>query len=366
MPIRPYLNNGHQVIRDGKRGWELDYYSWNGKRKRKVFYGTKKQANAILSQKINEQNEIRSGRRKPSDYQRKRLSDVAEEHAEDLIYNKDRSPNTVRRYKHSVLAFRDHIGDLPIHEITAEEINLFKKKRREIDELTASGINCDLRSLRAILNFAKRKEYIPSGSHIFQNVEMASDRQKYQKQEGVRYFFEDELQLLSDAIRNENDTQILETFKMYLYSGARAKEILPANEFRWENINFRDNVITFNQQKTNSVRTITLVPQVKEILEGRKKRNPESLYPFNYRYFHIYNMIKRKYIDRICNLPNASIQTLRATTGAILLKAGWNIYDVSKYLGHSTVRTTEKHYADLLKEREQNMARDLGKYIDSL
>jgi integrase len=77
-------------------------------------------------------------------------------------------------------------------------------------------------------------------------------------------------------------------------------------------------------------------------------------------------MIKRKYIERICKLPDASIQTLRATTGAILLKAGWNIYDVSKYLGHSTVRTTEKHYADLLKEREQNMARDLGKYIDSL
>jgi len=366
MAIRSYRKNGKQATRDGKNGWEIDYQNWNDKRVRRVFYGTKSQANSILAEKLNEQNEIRSGRKRPSSFQRKRLSDVVEEHAYDLLHNKDRSTNTVKRYKFSVAAFKKHMGDPLVHEITASEINIFKSKRREVDELSASGINSDLRSIRAVLNFARKQGYLPADSNVFEQVAMASDRKKFEKQEGVRYFFEEELQQLAAAIRAENDLDMLETFQMYLYSGARAKEILPANGFRWENINFRDSVITFNQHKTNSVRTITLVPQVRSILTKRKARDPEGRYPFNYRYWHVYNMLKRKYMERACDLPGTSIQTLRATTGAILLKAGWNIYDVSKYLGHSSVRTTERHYADLLKEREQNMAKDLGKYIDSL
>ena len=39
---------------------------------------------------------------------------------------------------------------------------------------------------------------------------------------------------------------------------------------------------------------------------------------------------------------------LRRTFGLNLIKQGMSIYKVSKLLGHSSVRTTEQHYAPLL------------------
>ena len=39
---------------------------------------------------------------------------------------------------------------------------------------------------------------------------------------------------------------------------------------------------------------------------------------------------------------------LRRTFGLNLIKQGMGIYEVSKLLGHASVRTTEKHYAPLL------------------
>ncbi|HYW95871.1 MAG TPA: tyrosine-type recombinase/integrase [Bacteroidales bacterium] len=366
MPVLKYIKNGEQVRKDGKNGWLLDHTLYNDKRKKKVFYGTKTQAESRLSQLINQQNEIRAGHKKPIDVDPKRISEVSKDHCRDLVQNKDRSPNTAQRYKDAVDAFRKLVGNLYINEVTEQHINEFKQKRRQVDEVSAAGINCDLRSLRALLNFAQKQGYIGADAYPFKYVEMASDRGKYEKQEGVRYFSEDEMLQIAGAIRANNDIEKLELYKMYLYSGARASEILPISDFRWENIDFKNKKVTFNQRKTSSVRTVELVPQVETIMKARRRRYPDGEYPFDYPYHHVDNTLVRKYMRRHCGLPNVSLQTLRRTTGAILLKSGWNIYDVSKYLGHTSVKTTEKHYVDLLKERAENMAKDLGKYIGNL
>lgn len=366
MPVQRYFIRGERATKDGKNGWRLVYNLWNDRLKKEVFYGTKKQAESLLSRKINDQNEIKAGHKKPTDVNPKRIAEVSRKHCFYLVQNKDRSPNTAQRYKDAVDAFIKLIGNLYINEVTEEALNQFKQKRREVDEVSAAGINCDLRSLRALLNYAKKQGYIAADVFPFRYVEMASDRGKYEKQEGVRYFSDDELQQLAEDIQANNDTEKLELFKMYLYSGARASEILPISEFRWENIDFENKTVTFNQRKTSSVRTVELVPQVETILKARLKRYPNSKYPFDYSYNHVDSTLVRKYMRRHCGLPNASLQTLRRTTGAILLKSGWNIYDVSKYLGHTSVKTTEKHYVDLLKQRAEDMAKDLGDYIDSL
>ena len=47
-------------------------------------------------------------------------------------------------------------------------------------------------------------------------------------------------------------------------------------------------------------------------------------------------------------IKNGRFHDLRRTFGLNLIKQGRTIYEVSKLLGHSSVRTTEKHYAPLL------------------
>ena len=51
---------------------------------------------------------------------------------------------------------------------------------------------------------------------------------------------------------------------------------------------------------------------------------------------------------RKLGIKDARFHDLRRTFGLNLIKQGMSIYKVSKLLGHSSVRTTEQHYAPLL------------------
>ena len=51
---------------------------------------------------------------------------------------------------------------------------------------------------------------------------------------------------------------------------------------------------------------------------------------------------------RKVGITDARFHDLRRTFGLNLIKQGMSIYKVSKLLGHSSVRTTEQHYAPLL------------------
>ena len=55
------------------------------------------------------------------------------------------------------------------------------------------------------------------------------------------------------------------------------------------------------------------------------------------------------------DLQDARFHDLRRTFGYNLIKQGMPIYHLSKLLGHSSVVTTEKHYAPL-------MANDMGDF----
>ena len=47
-------------------------------------------------------------------------------------------------------------------------------------------------------------------------------------------------------------------------------------------------------------------------------------------------------------IENANIHVLRKTFGSTLCQKKLDIYTISKLLGHSSVRVTESHYAELL------------------
>ena len=55
----------------------------------------------------------------------------------------------------------------------------------------------------------------------------------------------------------------------------------------------------------------------------------------------------KKEVRRL-GIKDARFHDLRRTFGLNLIKQGMSIYKVSKLLGHSSVRTTEQHYAPLL------------------
>ena len=59
-----------------------------------------------------------------------------------------------------------------------------------------------------------------------------------------------------------------------------------------------------------------------------------------------YNKFKKEF--RRLGIPDIRFHDLRRTFGYNLIRQGRPIYEVSKLLGHSSVTTTERHYAPLL------------------
>ena len=143
----------------------------------------------------------------------------------------------------------------------------------------------------------------------------------------TRTFSDSELELILNKITPQK-------FQMFVrfayYTGARRGEIAC---LRQENINQE-----FVSGKSGK-RQIKLNKQAREILNDIDEF-------WEYKGFYISQTFKKNL--RRLNIKNGRFHDLRRTFGLNLIKQGMSIYEVSKLLGHQSVRTTEKHYAPLL------------------
>ena len=85
-------------------------------------------------------------------------------------------------------------------------------------------------------------------------------------------------------------------------------------------------------------RAVRLASQARKILD----ENP----PWNYSKDYVIKAWSRN--RKRLGLQDARMHDLRRTFGYNLIKQGRPIYEVSKLLGHSSVTTTERHYAPLM------------------
>ncbi len=85
-------------------------------------------------------------------------------------------------------------------------------------------------------------------------------------------------------------------------------------------------------------------------------------YPFDFSPDFVSHKIKR-YYDK-SGIKGANLHSLRKTFGSLLLQNGSaDLYTVSKLLGHSSVRTTEKYYVDLLDDNYRLSVKGLDDII---
>ncbi len=116
------------------------------------------------------------------------------------------------------------------------------------------------------------------------------------------------------------------------YTGARSGEIRHISK---ENL-FSDYIVAYG--KTGK-RIIKLNNQSQEIIKQLDEL-------WNYTKSYVSHKFKKEV--RRLGIKNARFHGLRRTFGYNLIKQGRPIYEVSKLLGHSSVTTTERHYAPLL------------------
>ena len=144
-----------------------------------------------------------------------------------------------------------------------------------------------------------------------------------------RVFSEKELQMLFD---NAKDEQFNQFIRFAYYTGARSGEIRSLSRDK-----LKDGYIVVNGK--SGLRMVKMNTQAQEIINSL-----ESLW--NYTKSYVSHKFKKEV--RRLGIKNARFHDLRRTFGYNLIKQGRPIYEVSKLLGHSSVTTTERHYAPLL------------------
>ena len=144
-----------------------------------------------------------------------------------------------------------------------------------------------------------------------------------------RVYTADELDLLFNEITDED----FNTFVHFAYyTGARSGEIRSLSR---ENV--LDESLVVNG-KTGR-RIVKLNSQAQKIMQHQ-----DPLWSYSKDFVsHKFKQEVRK-----LDIKDARFHDLRRTFGLNLIKQGMSIYKVSKLLGHSSVRTTEQHYAPLL------------------
>ena len=143
-----------------------------------------------------------------------------------------------------------------------------------------------------------------------------------------RVFTREELDLLFDNVTPFHFNQFIQ---FAYYTGARSGEIRRISKATV----LSDYMIVDGKSGRRIVR---LASQARKILD----QNPQWDYTVNY-----VQLTWSRNRNRL-GLQDARMHDLRRTFGYNLIKQGRPIYEVSKLLGHSSVTTTERHYAPLM------------------
>jgi len=144
-----------------------------------------------------------------------------------------------------------------------------------------------------------------------------------------RVYTADELDLLFNQITDKDFNSFV---RFAYYTGARSGEIRSISR---ENI-FSNHIVAYGK---SGKRLIKLNDQAKSILDSLDEL-------WNYRKDFVSHKFKKE--ARRLGIPDIRFHDLRRTFGYNLIRQGRPIYEVSKLLGHSSVTTTERHYAPLL------------------
>ena len=144
-----------------------------------------------------------------------------------------------------------------------------------------------------------------------------------------RVLSDSELKTLLDEIEDNRFNLFV---RFAYYTGARSGEIRSISR---ENI-FSNHIVAYGK---SGKRLIKLNDQAQEILSGVDEL-------WNYSKDFVSHKFKKE--ARRLGIPDIRFHDLRRTFGYNLIRQGRPIYEVSKLLGHSSVTTTERHYAPLL------------------
>lgn len=279
------------------------------------------------------------------------------------VYCKSKRTSTRETYKSLIKRhLLPNIGHLFIAELRPDDISgLFADL---LDGLSAATVTLIYNILSAALRQAVKSEV------AYRNIMQAVDKPKI---EAVNHAILSENQL-RDFIDRVKASPYSLAYLLMVCGGLRRGEALAA---KWENLDFKSGSIQitetlvrvgggleFNQPKSRQSRRTVALPEevLKELKAVRRKSglmtsdagaplHPDKLWA---------DFRKIKYDLKLGAL---TLHELRHSHSSHLLKSKIPLSDVSRRLGHSSIRTTNDIYAHIVPESSDNAAEAINKLI---
>lgn len=236
------------------------------------------------------------------------------------------------------------LGNKAIKYIPFTDIELYKAER--IKQVSKTSVNIELRTMKAIFNYAIKSLYITENPlrHIKPYPIPQKERLSFDREE---------IGLILDTISNENIRNIV---VFGLLTGCRLGEILNT---QWSDINLNDRVLTIKNKptfktKTGKIREIPISDNLFKLLTNLLNRKLQTNviamfeaegYIFNksgFRYNQDYiTRSFKKYLRKAGFDERYHFHCLRHTFLTQLATQGVSLYYLKEIAGHSDIRVTE-------------------------
>jgi len=183
----------------------------------------------------------------------------------------------------------------------------------------------------------------------------------------IHYLREEQIQQFADMywrVKHNKTREIMDMFLFAFYAcGLRVSDIVT---LEWAHINFEQRELSKNLVKGKTPHCIPLTDAAMEILQLWRKKNYNDRFVFNLLY-PSFDLSDAETLDKKIKSKNRTLQTslnaigdkmglpfklsmhvARHSFAVAALNRGVTIHMISKLLGHSSIITTEKVYAEFL------------------
>ena len=345
-PRRPSPRRKTRGLMQDKRGrWWIDYYTPEGKRRRKL-YGTHAAAKTALA-KIDLAKEDQT-------YTDPHASPNFKEFSENYlatvsIHNK--SHNRVTRLMKNLIEF---FGESKLSKVERERVIQYRISR--LKTVSKATVNREVSLLRHMFNVAIDLKIV-SRNPARGGIGMKA----FKEQERERYLEMGEVETLLTAIqarivKNSADKlkasarkswQYLHTaVVMALHTGMRKGEILG---LKWEHVNWERRTLLLVDTKNGESRGLPIDSiLLRELSEHRTRvKHEELVFPSFDRNGKVVPLadVKGSFgrVLKDCGITNFRFHDLRHTFASHYMMSGGELYTLSKILGHKDLKMTQRY-----------------------
>ena len=277
---------------------------------------------------------------------------------------------THKRFKSIVKKFRAYTGEpLPFTRITPKLLRDYETHLIEQHGNAPNTVRTNFNAIRTIFYRAIKEGLVEQGDNPFFSFTPVKEA----KTKRGKLTWE-EVQAI-EALPLEERSLIWNVRNYFLFSfycaGIRFGDLA---KMTWGNL--QNERLTYAMSKTGTVKSIKLLPQARAVLDhyGPPGADSDYIFPILKRYntatplkmvsaVSAQNALVNKYLKKIADRAgikiHLSFHISRHSFADIARTKGWDIYTISKALGHANIRVTEKYLkgfdADALDEKMESL-----------